>query len=292
MQMEKITKDHLENSYLRKVEYFETGEGDDVIIRYFPGAGAKRSINRVKSLLSGRRGLISVGDELVDPVTALPPPDSEAEVLILKMISEYGLIEKIARRLVEENAEEARKQVEAYPYRKAKPDNPAAFLVQSIREKWPLPEKYLAALARKANETAVQAQTETERIADMFTEAIDCLQQAAANITASEKPALADACSVAESELSDLRSRIAAGHECLLAEVENTLTAAESRITEALWQSTDSGDIETMLKSARAELQKYEARMEPEVFNDTLRRHVTARLREQHRLPHLSLFYL
>ncbi|MCI0663128.1 MAG: hypothetical protein L0220_18840, partial [Acidobacteria bacterium] len=187
---------------------------------------------------------------------------------------------------------EARKQVEAYPYRKAKPDNPAAFLVQSIREKWPLPEKYLAMLARKANETVVQAQTETERIADMFTEAIDCLQQAAANITASEKPALADACSVAESELSDLRSRIAAGHECLLAEVENTLTAAESRITEALWQSTDSGDIETMLKSARAELQKYEARMEPEVFNDTLRRHVTARLREQHRLPHLSLFYL
>ncbi|MGH9850443.1 MAG: hypothetical protein ACREBD_11450 [Blastocatellia bacterium] len=290
MQMEKITKDHLKSGYLRKVEYFETGEGDDVIIRYFPGAGAKRSINRVKSLLSGRRGLISVGDEQVDPILA-PPPDIEAEALILKMISEYGLIEKIARRLVEENAEESRKQVEAHPYRKAKPDNPAAFLVQSIREKWPLPEKYLAALARKKNETAAPAQTGTERIAEMLAEAIECLQQATANITVSGKPVLAEACSIAERELGDLRNRIAVGNECLLAEVENTLTSAENRITEALWQSTDPEELEKMLKSARVELQKYEARMEPEVFNETLQRSVTARLREQHRIPRLSLFY-
>ncbi|MGH8709798.1 MAG: hypothetical protein ACREVA_00495 [Burkholderiales bacterium] len=291
MQMEKITKDHLKSGYLRKVEYFETAEGDDVIIRYFPGAGAKRSINRVKSLLSGRRGLISVGDEPVDPATA-PPPDSEAEALILKLISEYGLIEKIARRLIEENAEEARKQVEAYPYRKAKPDNPAAFLVQSIREKWPLPEKYLAAQARKANETTAQTQTETERIADMFAEAIECLQQATANIIVSEKPILHDACSVAERDLGDLRERVFAGDEGLLAEVENTLSTAESRITEALWQSTDPDELETMLKSARNELQKYEATMEKGVFNDTLRRSVIARLRDQYGIPRLSLFYL
>ncbi|MGH9838455.1 MAG: hypothetical protein ACREEM_06690 [Blastocatellia bacterium] len=133
------------------------------------------------------------------------------------MISEYGLIEKIARRLVEENAEESRKQEEAYPYRKAKPDNPAAFLVQSIREKWPLPEKYLAALARKANEATAQTQTEAERIADMFAEAIECLQRAAATIIASEKPALYDACSAAERELGDLRDRIAASGEYLAA---------------------------------------------------------------------------
>lgn len=47
-----------------------------------------------------------------------------------------------------------------------------------------------------------------------------------------------------------------------------------------------------MLKSARAQLQKYEVRMEPEAFNETLRRHVTARLREQHRIPRLNLSYL
>src|SRR5262249_16213010 len=161
----------------------------------------------------------------------------------------YGLIEKIARRLVEENADEARKQVEAYPYRKAKPDNPAAFLVQSIREKWPLPEKYLAALARKANEATAQTQTEAERIAHMFAEAIECLQEVAANIIASEKPALQDACSTVERELSDLRDRIAAGGECLLEDIGNKLTAAEDRITGALWQSTDPEELEIMLKS-------------------------------------------
>jgi hypothetical protein len=227
----------------------------------------------------------------VDPAPT-PPPDSEAEALILKMISEYGLIEKIARRLVEENAEEARKQVEAYPYRKAKPDNPAAFLVQSIREKWPLPEKYLAILARKENDATAQTQTETERIADMLVEAIECLQRAAANISDSEKPVLHDACSATERELGDLRDRIAIGGECLLEDIESKLTAAEDRITEALWQSTDPEDLETMLKSASAELQRYKAGMEPEVFNETLRRSVTARLREQNRIPRLSLFYL
>jgi len=294
MQMEKITKDHVKSGYLRKVEYFETGEGDDVILRYFPGAGARRSINRVKSLLSGRRGLISIGDEPVALVPA-PPPDIEAEALILKMITEYGLIEKIARRLVGENAEEARKQVEAYPHRKAKPDNPAAFLVQSIREKWPLPEKYLAALARKRSETIVQTQTETERIAETLKDAIECLRQAAANIATSEKPALIDACSTAEIDLGDIRDRIAAGDESLLAEltaIESKLVTAEDRIMEAIWQSTDPDEIETMLKSARTELQRYEATMEPEVYRDALRRHVAARLREQHGIPRLSLFYL
>ncbi len=291
MQMEKITKDHLKSGYLRKVEYIGTAAGDDVIIRYFPGASARRSINRVKSLLSGRRGLISVGDEQVDPAPA-PPPDCEAEALILKMISEYGLIEKIARRLVEENAEDARKQVEAYPYRKAKPNNPAAFLVQSIREKWPLPERYVAAMARKRNETDASAQTETERIVEMLAEAIECLRQATANIMNSGMPVLSNACGTAERDLNDLRERIAAGEERLLAEVENTLAVAEERITEALWQSIDSEKLETMLKSARAELQKYEASMELAVFKDTQRRHVTNRLREQHRIPRLSLFYL
>jgi hypothetical protein len=85
---------------------------------------------------------------------------------------------------------------------------------------------------------------------------------------------------------------VVAGDESLLAEVENKLAATEGRITEALWQSSDPVELETMLKSARTELQRYEATMEPNVFNDTLRRHVAARLREKHQIPRLSLFYL
>jgi hypothetical protein len=292
MQMEKITSDHLKSGYLQKIKYFETPDSSDVVIRYHPGAGAKRSISRIKSLLSGRRGLIPVDSQPAKADKAKPKNDNEAEELILKLISEYGVIEKIARRLVEDNPEEARKQLEAFPYRKAKPDNPAAFLVQSIRERWALPETYIAALARKENKTTVPAQTETERIAHLLTEVIECLQQAGTTFEASERSALYDACCISEREIAQLLDHIAANDGYQLEEVENRLTAAENRLTEALWQSTGPDELDTLLKSARAELQEYEARMEPEEFNDTLRRHVTARLREQHRIPRLSLFYL
>jgi hypothetical protein len=292
MQMEKITSDHLETGYLQKIKYIETPDGSDVVIRYYPGAGAKRSISRIRSLLSGKRGLMSIDSPAEKADKAKPKIDNEVEELILKLISEYGVIEKIARRLVEENPEEARKQLEAVPYRKAKPNNPAAFLVQSIRERWALPEQYIAALTRKENKTTWPAQTENERITHLLTELIECLQQAGASIVASERPALYDACYTSKQEIADLRDRIDANDGYQLEEVENRMTATEDRLTEALWQSTDPNELDTLLKSARAELHGYEARMEAAVFNDTLRRHVTARLREQHRIPRLSLFYL
>jgi hypothetical protein len=292
MQMEKITSDHLKSGYLQKIKYSETPDGSDAVIRYYPGAGAKRSIGRIKSLLSGRRGLVPVDSQIAKAEESKPTLDNEAEELILKLISEYGVIAKIARRLVEEYPEEARKQLEAFPYRKVKPDNPAAFLVQSIRERWALPEKYEAGRVREEHKAAGPAQTESERIGHLLTEVLECLQQAGTGIVATKRPVLYDACCISEREIAELRDRIAANDGYQLEEVENRLTAAEDRLTAALWQSTDPDELDTLLKSASAELHGYEARMEPEVFNDTLRRQVTARLREQHRIPRLSLFYL
>jgi hypothetical protein len=289
MQMEKITKDHLKNGYLRKIEYFESAEGDDVVIRYFPGAGAKRSINRVKSLLSGRRGLIAVGGESVEPVIA--PNDSEAEELILKMVSQYGLIEKVARRLVEENSEEARKQLEALPHRNAKPENPAAFLVQSIKEKWPLPEKYLAAQARKRNEMVVETQTEAQRIPALLEDVLEALREMASTNLDSGKSILRDVYSAAERELNHLRNGLAAGEEASLVAVGKVLMEIEERITEALWQLQEPDELEEMLKSAKGELQRFEKKMDKDSFNDALRQHVTARLREQYKVRRLNLFY-
>jgi len=146
-----------------------------------------------------------------------------------------------------------------------------------------------------ASEEGREEKNEKIRIAAFLAEAGVLIRQAAANDMASEKSALRAACSTAERELGDLRDRIVTGDKGLpidLAEVENRLVAAEDRIMEAIWQSTDPGKIETMLKSARAELQRYEAAMEPKVYKDTLRQHVAARLREQHGMPRLSLFYL
>lgn len=157
MQMEKVTKDHVNSGYLRKIEYSETADGCDVVIRYYPGTAARRSISRVKSMLAGRRGLIAVSNETHDPVAnpAFPvaapvtSADSPSQALIQRLVNEFGLIEKVARRLVLEDREAVEEQLAAYPYRKATPQNPAAFLVQAIREQWPLPETYVAERARQ-----------------------------------------------------------------------------------------------------------------------------------------------
>lgn len=291
MQMEKITKDHVESGYLRKVQYLETGEGDDVILRYFPGAGAKRSINRVKSVLSGRKGLIPVEETSVDSDPAIAS-EKGREALIQRLTGEFGLIEKVARQLVEENPEGTLRQVEAFPYRKARPDNPAAFLVKSIREQWPLPEKYEASLVREGSEAMAQAETETNRIAELLAASIEGLRQLAEDLSPSGPPALEAVCCDVRRELGVLRERIAAGDYGLLLDLEGALTAADARITEALWQSTDPEELEGMLRAAKAELKKYEERMEGSVFDETLRGHVTARLRERYRTPRLDLFYL
>ncbi|HEY8459651.1 MAG TPA: hypothetical protein VIM99_04680 [Blastocatellia bacterium] len=77
------------------------------------------------------------------------------------------------------------------------------------------------------------------------------------------KSLLRGACA-AERELADLLKRpVAEGKDSPidLAEVENMLASAEDRITEALWRSTDLGEIETMLKSAGTELRRCEAAM-------------------------------
>jgi hypothetical protein len=148
---------------------------------------------------------------------------------------------------------------------------------------------------QQENETDAQSLPEAKRIASLLTEAIERLQQATVNISALGVAALLDACSAVGRELGDLRDRITTTDQALpvdMAELENRLAAAEDRITEALWQSTSSDELERMMKATGDELQRYRASMEPEVYKDILRRQVTTRLREQYAMPRLSLFYL
>jgi hypothetical protein len=148
---------------------------------------------------------------------------------------------------------------------------------------------------RIATEEGREATTEQIGIVAFLAKARDAIGRAAMSDLAAEKPALRTAYATTERELEDLLDHIAAGEKASPMdplEVETRLAAAEERLMGSIWQSTDPGRIETMLKSARTELQRYEATMESEVFNDALRRHVTASLREQYGLPRLSLFYL
>src|SRR5262249_12590403 len=117
---------------------------------------------------------------------------------------------------------------------------------------------------RVTSEEGRGGKDEKFRIATFLAEAGALIRQAAANDMASKRPVLQGACSMAEKELGDLYDRITKGDKGLpidMAEVENRLAAAENRIMEAIWQSTDPSKVETMLKAARVELQRYEATM-------------------------------
>ena len=57
-QMNRVVQDHLESGFLTKVEYRkvkEPGQELDFSIRYFVGAGAKNSINRIQGHIANRR---------------------------------------------------------------------------------------------------------------------------------------------------------------------------------------------------------------------------------------------
>jgi hypothetical protein len=145
---------------------------------------------------------------------------------------------------------------------------------------------------RVTTEDGREGKDEKNRIATFLAEASILLRQVAANGTALENATLQDACLVADRELGRLHDRLVSGEQFDLQEVETKMEDVEDKLAKALWNMIPAADLEAMLKSAKAELQKHEATMESKVFNDTLRQHVTIRLRERHRIPRLSLFYL
>ena len=133
---------------------------------------------------------------------------------------------------------------------------------------------------------------EENRIATFLAEANASIRQVAANSIASENVALRDACLVADGELGRLHDRLISGEQPDLQEIETKLEEIEGQLAETLWKVTPAADLETMLRSARAELRSYEMRMEREVFEQTVRQRVTANLRELYGIPRVSLFYL
>lgn len=140
------------------------------------------------------------------------------------------------------------------------------------------------------NSEPPQQGREGDKIAAFLTEAREQLRQAAA-FEAPEVMTLRSICQSTDTELSRLQDLIVADQKLTPEEIETELVVIDKAIIQKLWEAADDADREAMLRSARAELQKYEARMEASVFEDAVWRRAAARLREQHRLPHLSLFY-
>lgn len=184
-QMNDLIKDHMAFGYLEKVEYRairEPGEEVDYIIRYYPGEGARKSVNRIRShhprkKREAQQDLpLPEAEQPVSPkVEAVEELDREAEVLIARLTAAppegFGISGAKARELVKANRKAVEEQISAFPYRevgKAK-KNVSGWLIAAIEGNYTLPVAYLEELEKKQRvekSASIHATTEACHLCD------------------------------------------------------------------------------------------------------------------------------
>src|ERR1043166_810111 len=164
-QMNDLIKDHKEFGYVEKAEYRavkEPGEEVDYIIRYYPGEGARSSVNRIRSNHPRKKTAaehelpLSNGSQpALRPAETVAGVASQDELLIAKLTGEppegFGMSEAKARELVKSHREAVEAQLSAYPYRDSgKPKkNAAGWLIAAIEGDFTLPVAYLEEQEKK-----------------------------------------------------------------------------------------------------------------------------------------------
>jgi hypothetical protein len=164
-QMNDLIEDHKALGYVEKVEYRairEPGQEVDFIIRYYPGEGARNSINRIRSRHPRKKR--PTQQELPPSQgspPALPPAETaagaepEVEPLIATLTAKppegFGISEAKARELFKAHREAVEEQLAAYPYRDlGKPrKNAAGWLIAAIEGNYALPAAYLEEQEKK-----------------------------------------------------------------------------------------------------------------------------------------------
>lgn len=164
-QMNDLIEDHKALGYVEKVEYRaikEPGQQVDFIIRYYPGEGARNSINRIRSRHPRKKRAAqqdlppSQGGQLALPsAETAAEAELESEPLIGKLTGKppegFGISEAKARNLIKGHREAVEEQLAAYPYRDlGKPrKNAAGWLIAAIEGNYALPAAYLEEQEKK-----------------------------------------------------------------------------------------------------------------------------------------------
>jgi hypothetical protein len=164
-QMNDLIKDHKAFGYVTKVDYRaikEPGQQIDFIIRYYPGEGARKSVNRIRSYHPRRKRDPQQEFTLSkEPQSILPPAEIvdslqlDTELLIAKLTSQppdgFGISKAKAQELVKANRKAVDEQITAYPYRDmGKPrKNAAGWLIAAIEGNYALPPSYLEDQGKK-----------------------------------------------------------------------------------------------------------------------------------------------
>lgn len=158
-QMNDLVEEHKALGYVDKVEYRAIKEPDqevDYIIRYYPGEGARDSINRIRSRHPRKKRavqqnlLLSNGSSPpLSPAELVTRIELEDNLLVARLTGKppegFGISEAKARELVRANREAVEQQLAAYPYRDlGKPrKNAAGWLIAAIEGNYSLPTSYL-----------------------------------------------------------------------------------------------------------------------------------------------------
>ena len=104
--------------------------------------------------------------------------------------------------------------------------------------------------------------------------------------------ALGEALTRASDLLKDLETDFDTDADANTRKLEDSLTALERMLNDALLASVPKETVETVMKELKAQFKPYKSHMDSEVYKQTLNNLLLKRLREQHDVPRLSLFYL
>jgi hypothetical protein len=176
-QMNDLIKDHRIFGYVEKVEYRaikEPAQLVDYIIRYYPGEGAKKSINRIRSYRPRKKRpaqltlpLLSGEQSTLPPGRAVEEMDPSVESLIALLTTQppegFGVSKAKATDLVKSHRKGVEEQIAAFPYRdlgKAK-KNAAGWIIAAIEGNYALPVTYIEEQEKKRLTVNVEAQRET-----------------------------------------------------------------------------------------------------------------------------------
>jgi hypothetical protein len=106
------------------------------------------------------------------------------------------------------------------------------------------------------------------------------------------EPPLAETCARAARRLEQIIGDLHAAAVIDPERLEADLTLIEELLLAGLRQSAGADLLEQLRREGDEQLRAYRSGMGPEVYRQTLDNYVARRLREQHRVPRLSLFYL
>ncbi|MFN7947154.1 MAG: hypothetical protein U0Z53_17510 [Blastocatellia bacterium] len=121
----------------------------------------------------------------------------------------------------------------------------------------------------------------------------DQREQLARMMTIHEADApLSETFSRAARRISEIIADLKAASVVLHERIESDLTLVEDLLLEGLKQSAGAAKLDELRREGDQQLRAYRKGMEAEVYEQTRNNYIARRLREQYRVPRLSLFYL